>query len=1378
MIKRPFLLFIAVIGSLISGLLWFIESPQFARALKAVAVRYIPKDIGVGADFSELGVRLFPPGISIVNPKVAIEKKTVMGLMAGSFLVAERIDFNFRPFQIISGDIRVHEVNVINGQISLVIDDTPSKKNSTSSAGLTNFQWEDLLRIRTEALALQNVSVSLKFLQSPDSFASAIKSLKFSQWPGRGKLGYSLDLDVEGIAGSYLKKFSTLERIDEVRGQLQLDVSGLEIQSLSVLNRGVEIATSGQIKGNLLSPKELLASLTLKVQGELGEAAKMFGQVKNFPEGAVSFSGEVRGDLARALTTLHAQGVFSINRFNYQSWKADTIQAEAKWDASPTGGEITLVKASIASKRQDRVGGFQPGDGGKIEIGQSKWNIGSADPIHLPLHFDGAHIHWLGGPGIKEVYPLDLRLSGPIGITVKLPQKYSAWEVQATLAAWVDKFQFDNQRFQKDKHLSTVFKIPRIGIDGSLLVNAEGIHLTDLNLSLPHSKIHATGKIDFKTGYDLYANGPVQLTDFGTLADNEIRGTGVLGAHIHGPAKSVLIDIDTDLKDAYYLGLFLGTVKGRITWDDDPDRLLFTHVQLTKGVTSCAINGLLDLHTADTVNLDVKIPQGNIQDLVQIFGNLTQPLSWFPHELNGPVSGDLKIQGGISYAKLKVLARLEGQNWQRWGEKFKSIHLIGGYDSGKYSLDEFKAIKNTGNLVGTISYDTNKKITWDFKTHGFTVSDLDHIVQLDVPFRGKLDFESSGQGTEEAIDSFTQFELNDFSVRGMAMAPSQMSLKTQNGIARVQASAVGGQGVLDASYDFNPKKLSYIHGQLKHLDFSPVLLLLNSKALQDKSLAGQISGAINLNFHSGEIERGDGVLSISDYVLSRADSLFKLSQPVSVKFSEGNFNTGDITVQGKTGSVTLNLKSKNTILNGTIDGDLDSSVIEFFTSSISQATGTSKLDFALGGTLRDPRLYGQISIGGNSIRVASVESPFENVTGTLQLKQNSLNIQNIQAELGGGRINADGLIILSADKYPEVRLKGNVLGSKIKVYPFQYAKVSGTIGVQGTEPPYTITGNIFVDSALSREKILNQKSSGGALKAAQYAPPPMKQGDNNYPTFKLNVEVEAPKGIILQNDLFRDVEVKGNLTLVNTIDAPRILGTVDVLSGKLIFKDHVFQIQSASANFDNPTVINPSFDLNANTEVNGVKIRMYATGRPDKLSKIEFTSNPAMQESEILSLLAVGLTSSDAKKLSATDLSAVQQGEAASLVLHSLDFNRDLEDKTGFQVLLDESVNQQQGVSAFRPNSQADAAAAPQITIRRKLNDRMSLSAGSTVGAGTNKSNQINMDYSVNPDLSVSGVFNNYGVNGSTDPQSSAQTTTQSTQNSFGLDLKFQKRFK
>lgn len=1371
MLKRPFLSFIFIISLLVTAVLLFIQSAQFAAVFKTVANRYIPKDMGIEGDFSDLSIKLFPPGFSIRNPKIVLGKRNIVNLPAGSSVKAERIDFDFRPFQILSGDIRVHEVTIVNGDIHLFLDPNPSQKKASSKL---DFHWDELLQVKAEAVALQNVSLTIEFVGTQKKLEAHADAIRLAQWSGRGGLGYSVHLDLADVHGKYLKEFSLPENIGQIRGEVYVNALGLKLESLLISNYQTEFFVSGNLKGNLLDPKALVVDANVKVDGDIGHLYRMYQprtDFKNAPHGLLDFTGKIKGNLDKPLETLKADGTVSIKNFRFDKWKADSVQAEFRWDASPSGGEISLVRASIASKEVQREGGSQPGEGGKVEIGAVKWQLGSTNPVKIPLRFEQAHLHWLGAGAIVDVYPMDFRINGKLDATFVPPTARQSWEVQADLSTFMDRFQLDNQRYLKNRPLKKVFDIRKLKLEGSVAINSSALKVNNVLLTLAHSKFKTYGKIDFKTGYDLFVNSSVNLEDVVQIAENDIHGAGTLNAHIRGPATHVFIDMDADLKDAKYLNLDLGNLKGRITWDDGPQFLIFSKIQLRRGETPYAVDGVLEFGQLDKVDMNVKVDQGNIQDFIQIFGFLTRDISWFPHELRGSLSGEMKVRGGLDLSALEILAHLNGRDWDYWGERFKSVHLSGGFDRGKYAIQEFQAIKRTGRVVGKISYDTDRNFDWDFQTREFTVSDLDLVALLDVPIRGKLKIRSHGSGPEGKIDSLTQADLSDFTVRGTYLAPSHFSMKTAGGVSTIHSAIMGGQGSVDVEYDSNPKQISTVRADFRQLDFSPILLLLNPKSIQDKTVAGYFSGATHLSFRAGLSEFANGLVSLSEYRLSKSDTQLQLVRPVSLKVQEGNFDLQGLEIKGKSGSLNLNLKNSGSHLEGNLKGIVDNAFAGFFTSTLAEASGSSDVDFAIGGKLKEPTFFGRVKVLGGNVRIASFDTSFENITGLLQLKQNTVFIQNVQADLGGGRISVDGKVDLFTSKYPQILVKGVLNNAKIKVYPFQYAKVRGLINVVGEQPPYDIRGNLFVDSALSREKVLNRKQAGAGLKALQYAPPPVSNKESGYSKFKLDIQVEAQNGVQISNDLFKDVQVKGKLTLINTLEAPRLLGTAEIIQGKILFKDHVFTIQSANANFDTPNVINPSFNLNANTEVNGTKIQMYATGRLEKM-KIEFSAIPAMQESEILSLLAMGLTSSDAKKLSATDLNAVQQGEAASLVLHSLDFNRDLEDKTGFQVRLDESVNPMQGVSAFRPQTQVDSAAAPQITIRRKLGERVSLSAGSTVGVGTNKSNQVNLDFSVNRDLSVTGVYNSYGTTGSAADAQNIQ------QNSVGFDVKFQKRFK
>ncbi len=88
--------------------MWFIQSPGFALLLKTVASRYLPKDLGIEADFTELSIKFYPPGFSVRNPKIALKNRNIARLPAGSTVLAKSIDFTFHPFQALSGSIRIH----------------------------------------------------------------------------------------------------------------------------------------------------------------------------------------------------------------------------------------------------------------------------------------------------------------------------------------------------------------------------------------------------------------------------------------------------------------------------------------------------------------------------------------------------------------------------------------------------------------------------------------------------------------------------------------------------------------------------------------------------------------------------------------------------------------------------------------------------------------------------------------------------------------------------------------------------------------------------------------------------------------------------------------------------------------------------------------------------------------------------------------------------------------------------------------------------------------------------------------------------------------------------------------------------------------------
>ena len=1225
-----------MIGFLIAGLAWFIQSPSFAQVVKRVASKYIPADIGIEGDFSEFTVKLFPPGISIQHPKVTVGKHNIVNLPPGSSVVADRVDLNFRFFQMFSGNIRIHEVVVVNGDVRLVLGDSQAAQNpKLKKAFKPDFHWDELFQIHAEAVALENTRLHLETAEksaTQEFYLDLLaENLRLGQWSGHGGLGYEIELELSDIHASFLKSFPLAQNLGKIHASAHINALGMLVDSIDLKSTGLDFRAAGTVRGNILNPKGLVVESTVKINGDVEKALEIAGvspkvKTKFNADGIFNFNGRMKCNLDDIVGTMKADGVFAAKKLRFMAWKADSVQVEGGWIAGPRGGDISISKAEIVEHELPRIGGNQPGDGGKIQIGGFSFPIAlflkaspgiepSVQSIQIPLKLERAHIHWLAAVALKDVYPLDFRATGDVQATFNPPTDSEDWSIQAKLGLGVAEFRLDNQRLGKDKPMHGVLKVPKIQLTGDVTVDPSGV-APDVNISLPNTKLHVVGTIGSQ-GYDLKGNGAINLKDIGEIAENPIQGTGTLEASVHGPSSRVFIDFDTDLKDAYYLNLELGDLKGRITWDDDPQYLIFKKVVCTKGRSTYIGDGMFDLGQKDTVDLKVSIPTGNIQDMTRVFDPITKALFWFPRSLNGPVTGDVKIFGGLGMDQLKIATRLNGTNWEFVGERFRTVTLIGGYDRGKYYISDLRAIKNTGAISANISYDQNKVFDWDFRTREFTLADVSHLAQLDVPIRGRISVDSKGNGTEELLKSSTTVALSEMAIRGVGVPPSQIQLKTDGQTAVIKGTALGGQGTIDSYFDFRPESVSTVQASLKHFDFSPVLLLLNPKLLQDRALIGLISGEIGVNFHAGKMDRLNGKVDISEYNLSKTGTSFVIDHPVSVKMTDGSFDVSGFVFKGGQGNTTLNLTSRKGVIDGKIAGDLDLSIVEFLTSSVESASGLVDLDYSIGGSLAQPTVFGKAIFNGDVLKIPSLETPFENVTGSFILRQNVLTFQSIQSDLAGGRVSADGSITLFTDRYPSIGIKGFLSGNKLKVYPFQTAKVHGNLSVHGDDLPYVIDGNIIVESALSKEKVFNQKKTD-ALKAVRYTPLPTVQGETDYPKFKLNIGITGDSKILVQNDLF-DAELKGKLTLVNTLDAPRVLGNVDLIQGKLIFKDRSFVIQSANASFDSPTVINPLFNLISTTDVNGTKIQLAASGRLDKW-KPELTSNPVMSESEILSL--------------------------------------------------------------------------------------------------------------------------------------------------------------
>ena len=112
----------------------------------------------------------------------------------------------------------------------------------------------------------------------------------------------------------------------------------------------------------------------------------------------------------------------------------------------------------------------------------------------------------------------------------------------------------------------------------------------------------------------------------------------------------------------------------------------------------------------------------------------------------------------------------------------------------------------------------------------------------------------------------------------------------------------------------------------------------------------------------------------------------------------------------------------------------------------------------------------------------------------------------------------------------------------------------------------------------------------------------------------------------IENDVIRS-NFAGSLNVTGNPSEPSMSGRLSVeKGGKIYFSDKEFIISSSTVDFNSGTDINPSIFLTADTRIGDYDINILVQGKAsDPLFRL--TSSPSLSENDIISLLAIGITS-------------------------------------------------------------------------------------------------------------------------------------------------------
>jgi translocation and assembly module TamB len=572
-------------------------------------------------------------------------------------------------------------------------------------------------------------------------------------------------------------------------------------------------------------------------------------------------------------------------------------------------------------------------------------------------------------------------------------------------------------------------------------------------------------------------------------------------------------------------------------------------------------------------------------------------------------------------------------------------------------------------------------------------------------------------------------------------------LTSDGRIAKLELGSAMSTGVISGGYTLGLADPYPIHGKvsISNVDLDPYLL--TALHLSDLTGHGRADGEIALD---GTLTQPDKIIldaKFSRLLLTYAGVQLENVGPVHLRSSREELQVDPAALRGSATNIQVEgtvqysgRRAVNLKLNGTLDLRLLSGNVPAL-----DAQGTAQINAGFEGTLDRPRVTGRVHIEDASARVVDFPTGLGSIKGDLIFDATRLFFDNVTAEAGGGSLRLGGSV-----SYLERPLRYDITARTDRTrirYPEGMSWLAGgVLRLTGTPSAAVLSGRVSID----RVTLIQGLEVAGMLVSAKEGISGPATSSSFLRNLQFDVEAVSTPGARMEWP-GAEFEAEANLRVRGTWEHPIILGHIHILSGDLFFHGNRYRVARGDLNFANPFRLDPVVNVEATTTIQQYEITLNFNGPASKLT-LAYRSDPPLPANDIVTLLALGQTSSEAEVRSG--------GTGASQSATS-----------GASAILSEAISSQLGgrleklfgITRFRVDpglagvgsTGSEQNAAARITVEQQVTRDLTITYVSNVSS--TQQQVIQVEYNVNRNVSVVALRDQNGT--------------------FGIDIKIKKRF-
>jgi translocation and assembly module TamB len=828
------------------------------------------------------------------------------------------------------------------------------------------------------------------------------------------------------------------------------------------------------------------------------------------------------------------------------------------------------------------------------------------------------------------------------------------------------------------------------------------------------------------------------------LIDGALQWNG----RITGPSDGPTFQGHFHGEHARYDNVALDSLDGDMTYS--PSQLIIARGRASRGTMEAGIDGQLQLtdwefrpenQWASELNLE-KVPLESLEQLAgkkyPIQGLLTGQFHGRGTRAEPSLTGLLDVADATVYTV--PFNRLRGQLTVLPDEVRLSNAELRFFGPGAEKAG------GAGIVTGSLAYRyADESLTTDLVGASLPLANFGGIKASGVPLDGQLSFRLKSSGPIRAPLADGSFRVVNLQVGSEVIGSFGGDLQSDGKLAQLKLSSAMSEGAITGGITLGLADPMPLDGKISIRNINLDPFLLSALHLGKFGVHGVADGDITFQ---GELQRPESLTldgNFSRLVLNYGNVQLENKGPIHLTSTKDSLKilslalTGADTNAELTGSVQFTGRRTVALkLNGSVDLRL----LSGYMTNV-DVNGRADINTSFEGTLDRPRIIGRVKLNNASVRSADFPTGLSNVKGDLVFDANRLFFDNVTGEAGGGQITLAGTANYSDKPF---RYDVTAKTDRIRIrYPEGMSwLVGGSLRLSGTPDGGLLSGKVQVQRVTLSEGIeavgsLTSSSSSGSTTSSFLRNLQLDVEGSSTPDTRL----EWPGA---------HLEAESSLRARGTGEHPILLGHIHVLSGDLYFHNNRYKVARGDLNFANPFRMDPMINFEATTNIQQYEITLNFTGQASKMS-LSYRSDPPLPGNDIVTLLALGQTSSEATMHGG----ATGQGGAGST--------------SGATALLSEAISSQLGgrverlfgITRFRVDpglagfgtTTSGQNVGARVTVEQQVTRDLTVTYVSNVSSSQQQ--VIQVEYNLNRNISIVGLRDQNGT--------------------FGVDIKFKKRF-